>query len=70
MFPFRLAPLALTLCLAAGPAVAESILFVGNSFTFGATSPVLRYRPEVVTDLNQEGIGGVPAIFKVLTSQA
>ncbi len=70
MIPFRLAPLALALCLSASPAVAESILFVGNSFTFGATSPVFRYRPEAVTDLNKEGIGGVPAIFKVLTFQA
>lgn len=61
---------ALALSLAATAAWAESILFVGNSFTFGATSPVLRYRPEQVTDLNREGIGGVPAIFKVLTTQA
>lgn len=61
---------ALALSLAATTAWAESILFVGNSFTFGATSPVLRYRPEQVTDLNREGIGGVPAIFKVLTTQA
>jgi len=62
--------LALSLTLLAATARAESILFVGNSFTFGATSPVLRYRPEQVTDLNKEGIGGVPAIFKVLTYQA
>ncbi|MFM1959011.1 MAG: hypothetical protein RL588_528 [Pseudomonadota bacterium] len=61
---------ALALSLAATAAWAESILFVGNSFTFGATSPVLRYRPEQVTDLNREGVGGVPAIFKVLTTQA
>jgi hypothetical protein len=64
------ATLSLLLVLSAGAARAESILFVGNSFTFGATSPVLRYRPEQVTDLNREGIGGVPAIFKVLTTQA
>ena len=62
--------LALSLTFIAAAARAESILFVGNSFTFGATSPVLRYRPEQVTDLNKEGIGGVPAIFKVLTYQA
>jgi hypothetical protein len=61
---------ALVLSLAATAAWAENILFIGNSFTFGATSPVLRYRPEQVTDLNREGIGGVPAIFKVLTTQA
>ena len=61
---------AVVLTAFAGAARAETILFVGNSFTFGATSPVLRYRPEQVTDLNKEGIGGMPAIFKVLTFQA
>lgn len=61
---------AVVLTAFAGAARAETILFVGNSFTFGATSPVLRYRPEQVSDLNKEGIGGVPAIFKVLTFQA
>ena len=70
MFALRPVFVALALCLAAAAARAETILFVGNSFTFGATSPVLRYRPEQVTDLNKEGIGGVPAIFKVLATQA
>ena len=70
MIAFRPVLAALALCLVAAAARAETILFVGNSFTFGATSPVLRYRPELVTDLNKEGIGGVPAIFKVLASQA
>ena len=50
---------------------AETILFVGNSFTFGADSPpVQAYRPETVTDLNREGIGGVPALFKSFTREA
>ena len=49
---------------------AESILFVGNSFTFGAESPVQHYRPETVTDLNHDGVGGIPALFKSFTSQA
>ena len=50
---------------------AESILFIGNSFTFGAEAPqVQRYRPETVRDLNQEGMGGVPALFKSFTRQA
>ena len=70
MTAFRPVLAALALCLVAVAARAETILFVGNSFTFGATSPVLRYRPEQVTDLNKEGIGGVPSIFKVLTHQA
>jgi hypothetical protein len=47
-----------------------SVLFVGNSFTFGAGSPVRFYRAHTVTDLNNEGIGGVPALFKSFTAQA
>jgi hypothetical protein len=42
----------------------RSILFVGNSFTFGAMSDVMTYRKESVTDLNGDGMGGVPALFK------
>ncbi len=47
-------------------AAAERILFVGNSFTFGAGSAVLFFHPELVHDLNHEGQGGVPA--KPITS--
>ena len=47
-----------------------SILFVGNSFTFGSGSAVRYYRSNTVTDLNNEGIGGVPALFKAFTVQA
>jgi hypothetical protein len=50
----------------AGP----SLLFIGNSFTFAAGSPVRFYRADSVTDLNGEGIGGVPALFKSLVTQA
>ena len=39
-----------------------SILFVGNSFTFAAGSPVRFYRADTVTDLNKEGIGGMPGV--------
>ena len=50
------------------PAAApRTILFVGNSFTFGALSPVARFRTGTVTDLNGEGLGGVPALFKAFT---
>jgi len=49
---------------------ATSVLFIGNSFTFAAGSPVQFYRPDSVTDLNNEGIGGVPALFKSFTQQA
>lgn len=53
----------------AAPVSAKSILFVGNSFTFGAGSPVLRYRADAVTDLNDDGIGGVPALFRTFAEQ-
>lgn len=56
--------------VAARPAKARNILFVGNSFTFGANSPVRRYRPDQVTDLNREGIGGVPALFRTFAEEA
>jgi hypothetical protein len=56
-------------CLAQ-TARADTILFVGNSFTFAAYSPVWHYRPASVTDLNKEGIGGVPALFKLFTQEA
>lgn len=54
----------------ATPADADTILFVGNSFTFGAMSPVWKYRAASVTDLNGDGVGGVPALFKLFTEQA
>ena len=47
-----------------------SVLFVGNSFTFGSGSAVRFYRAGTVTDLNSEGIGGVPALFKSFADQA
>ncbi|MDP9009309.1 MAG: SGNH/GDSL hydrolase family protein [Pseudomonadota bacterium] len=62
--------LALVLCLVAGDTLAASILFIGNSFTFGFGSPVRYYRAETVTDLNGGGQGGVPALFKSFTAQA
>lgn len=51
-------------------ACADTILFVGNSFTFAAYSPVWHYHGETVTDLNAEGVGGVPALFKAFTREA
>src|SRR5258708_11429514 len=42
----------------------RSILFVGNSFTFGALSPLMGWQASSVTDLNHDGVGGVPALFK------
>jgi len=52
------------------PGHAASILFVGNSFTFGELSAVKHYRADTVHDLNNEGIGGVPALFEYFTVQA
>ena len=54
----------------AGAAAGKSVLFVGNSFLFGSGSAVRFYRADTVTDLNNEGIGGVPALFKSFTQQA
>ncbi|MDT0593272.1 PEP-CTERM sorting domain-containing protein [Glaciecola petra] len=45
------------------------VLFIGNSFTFGWGSAVRFYRATTVTDLNKQGIGGVPALFKSFTQQ-
>ncbi len=60
-----------TLGLAAAPhPPGTAVLFIGNSFTFGAGSAVQTWRPQIVTDLNHEGIGGVPALFKSFTKQA
>ena len=67
----RIAALLLGLAALQSTACADTILFVGNSFTFGGGSPPVQdYRPETVTDLNREGIGGVPALFKSFTRQA
>ncbi len=53
-----------------GAAAGPSVLFIGNSYLFGFGSPVRFYRANTVTDLNDEGIGGVPALFKSFTQQA
>jgi hypothetical protein len=65
-----LVSLAAALLAVGNTAVAGSILFIGNSFTFAYGSPVQFYRADSVTDLNNEGIGGVPALFKSFTTQA
>ena len=48
----------------------RTILFIGNSFTQGAHSAVRRYRASTVTDLTNDGTGGVPALFKLFAQQA
>lgn len=69
-----LAAFALAFGSQGAPAFASSILFVGNSFTYGeaAGGPnlVRPYRSGTVTDLNGTSVGGVPALFKSFTVQA
>lgn len=47
-----------------GPA--KRIIFIGNSFTNGWTSPVQPYNSANVTDLNGSGYGGIPGILRKL----
>ena len=61
---------ALLACLSVVRASAASILFIGNSFTYAQGSAVHYYRANTVTDLNSQGIGGMPALFKSFTAQA
>ena len=61
----------LLVCFCSFSAFAQtSALFIGNSFTYGFGSPAKFYRADSVTDLNNEGIGGVPALFKSFVDQA
>lgn len=63
--------IALVVLAAASPAsYADTILFIGNSFIYGALSPIEHYRPDSVSDLNGSNIGGVPALFKTFTDEA
>lgn len=62
--------LLLTAASAATAQPPRSILFIGNSFTFGADSDAMTYRKDSVTDLNGDGMGGVPALFKRFAEQA
>jgi hypothetical protein len=64
------------IALPATPALADasggtSILFIGNSFTYGDLAPqVMHYKPGTVTDLVGTGLGGVPSLFKQMTVDA
>ena len=64
------------LCLVAAPAFAATkVLFIGNSFTFGAHSSAQRYQSGTVHDLNPPDklgrtVGGVPSLFKEFTKEA
>jgi hypothetical protein len=70
--PFKPAARRLVLLLgllAAQAHAATSILFVGNSFTFGARSAVQFYKPEAITDLDHYGFGGIGALFQRFADQ-
>jgi len=56
-------------CISPVAQAATSVLFIGNSFTYGHGSAVRFYRADTVRDLNREGQGGVPALFKSFTQQ-
>jgi hypothetical protein len=62
--------IALALAAAIAAQAPKTILFVGNSFTFGAESDAMTYRKDSVTDLNGDGMGGVPALFKRFADEA
>jgi hypothetical protein len=68
----KILKLALAFALVTTPALAGDIkiLFIGNSFTYGAASGTIHYNSQTVTDLNRENIGGVPALFESFTEQA
>jgi hypothetical protein len=64
-----------SLCLWSVHASARTILFIGNSFTYGAHSAAHHFRSDTVRDLNPpnaqgQTVGGVPAIFKAFTVEA
>ena len=61
---------ALAILAVSPPVFAKSILFVGNSFTYGELSIVKTYKAGTVADLNKSGLGGVPALFKAFATQA
>lgn len=72
--PLRLVALLLALMMGtaahAQASAPRHILFIGNSFTYAANTAVHFYRNTTVDDLNREGIGGVPALFKSFVDQA
>jgi hypothetical protein len=66
----RLLAALLLMLVPAAEAAPRRILFVGNSFTQGYASPVMRYRTDAVTDLTGQRIGGVPALFRTFAEEA
>jgi hypothetical protein len=59
------------LLLASAPAAfAENILFIGNSFTFGAGSPVAYYERDLIHDFSPAHVGGVPVLFAIFARES
>src|SRR5438876_735754 len=54
---------------ATGAMARTNILFVGNSYTYGACGAD-GYNSAAITDANGTGMGGVPGVFKKMTTQA
>jgi hypothetical protein len=67
--PFFVSAAALLL-LCGGATAQTKVLFVGNSFTYGANEPEHSYNKKDITDENGTNQGGVPGIFKKLTAEA
>jgi len=67
---FRIMIAVLAFSAASGAAWSKTILFVGNSFTYGEHSALKHYKTNTVTDLNMTNFGGVPALFKAFAEQA
>jgi len=48
----------------------NDILFVGNSFTHGNNEPAYSFNNTNITDENGTSMGGIPGIFKQMTTQS
>ena len=59
-----------TLASPAAQSAPRTILFIGNSFTQSAHSAARNWGADTVTDLNNAGYGGVPALFRAFCEQA
>lgn len=72
MAMIRLPALLLAACavLPAPAVAAERILFVGNSFTYGANSAVWKWQADSVDDRYGDGVGGVPALVQAFARQS
>lgn len=70
--PIRLTGIFALLCVVSSVMAnaQQKVLFIGNSFTFGYGSASIVYRADSITDLNGNGWGGIPALFKSFADQS